>query len=44
MNQTLNITNLISHIEEIMPNGLLKFFKSLLQSTPARHDQRVPVG
>ena len=27
-----------------MPNGFLKIFKSLLRSTPARHNQRVPVG
>ena len=44
MNQRLKITNLIGHIEETMPNGLLKIFKSLLQSTPARNNQRVPVG
>ena len=27
MNQRLNITNLIGHIEETMPNGLLKISK-----------------
>ena len=27
-----------------MSNGLLKIFKSLLQSTSAKHNQRVPVG
>ena len=27
-----------------MPNRLLDIFKSLLQSTPARHNQRVPVS
>ena len=44
MNQRLNITNLIGHIEETMPNGLLKISKILLQSTPARHNQRESVG
>ena len=44
MNQRLKITNLIGHIEETMPNGLLKISKFLLQNTPARHNQRVPVG
>ena len=27
-----------------MPNEFLKIFKSLLRSTPARPNQRVPVG
>ena len=44
MNQRLKITNLIGHFEDTMPYGLLKFLESLLQSTPARHNQRVPVG
>ena len=44
MNQRLKITNYIGHIEETMPNGLLKILKSLLQSPPARLNQRVPVG
>ena len=44
MNQRLKISNQIGRIEETMPNGLLKISKSLLQSTPARHNQRVPVG
>ena len=44
MNQRLNLTNLIGHIEKTMPNGLLKIFKFLLRSTPARHNQREPVG
>ena len=44
MNQRRKITNLIGHIEETMPNRLLKIVKSLLQSTPARHNQRVPVS
>ena len=44
MNQRLKITNLIGHIEETMPNGLFKIFKPLLQSTPAGHNQRVPVS
>ena len=44
MHQRLNITNLISHIEETMPKGLLKISKFLLRSTPARHNQREPVG
>ena len=44
MNQRLKITNLIGHIEETMPNGLLKVSKFLLRSTPARHNQREPVG
>ena len=44
MNQRLNITNLIDHIAETMPNGLLKILKPLLRSIPARRNQRVPVG
>ena len=44
MNQRLKIINLVGHIEETMPNGLLKISKFLLRSTPARHNQRVPVG
>ena len=44
MNQRLKITNLIGRIEETMPNGLLKISKFLLLSTPARRNQRVPVG
>ena len=44
MNQRLNITKQIGHIEETMPNRLLKIFKSLLQSTPARRNQRIPVS
>ena len=44
MIQRLKITNLIGHIEETMPNGLLKISKFLLRSTPARHNQREPVG
>ena len=44
MDQRLKITNLIGHVEETMPNGLLNGFKSLLQSTPAGHNQRIPVG
>ena len=42
--QRLKITNLIGHIEETMPNGLLKISKFLLRSTPVRHNQREPVG
>ena len=44
MNQRLKITNLIGHIEETMLKGLLKIFKFLLRSTPAKHNQRKPVG
>ena len=44
MNQRLKITNLIGHIQETLPNRLLTILKFLLQSTPARHNQRVPVG
>ena len=44
MNQRLKMTNLIGYIEETMPNGLLKISKLLLRSTPARHNQREPVG
>ena len=44
MNQKLQVTNLIGHFEETMPNGLLKISKFLLRSTPARHHQREPVG
>ena len=44
MNQRLKITNLTGHIEETMPNGLLKISKFLLRCTPARHNQREPVG
>ena len=44
MNQRLKITNLIGHIEETMPNGLLKISKFLLRSTPPKHTQREPVG
>ena len=44
MNQRLQITNLIGHMEETMPNVHLKISKFLLQSTPARHNQREPVG
>ena len=44
MNQRLKTTNYTGHIEETMPNGLLKILKSFLQSTPDRHNQRVPVG
>ena len=44
MNQRLKITNQIGHNEETMPNRLCKVLKSLLRSTPARHNQRVPVG
>ena len=44
MNQRLKITNLIGHIEETMPNGLLKVSKFLLRSTPARHNQRELIG
>ena len=43
MNQRLKI-NLIGHIEEIMPHGLLKILKFLLQSTPSRHNQRVLIS
>ena len=42
MNQRLNITNLIGHIVETMPNGLLKISNFLLRSTPARHNQKEP--
>ena len=38
MHQRLKTTNLLGHIEETKPNGLLKTFKSFLQSTPARHN------
>ena len=44
MNQRLKTTNLIGHMEETMPNKPLKISKFLLQSTPARHNQREPVG
>ena len=44
MNKRIKITNLIGHIEETMPNGLLKISKILLRSTPAKHNQREPVG
>ena len=44
MNQRLNITNLIGHIEETMPYGLLKISKFLLRSTPAGHNQRELAG
>ena len=44
MNQRFKITNLIDDIEETLPYGLLKISKFLLQSTPARHNKRVPVG
>ena len=44
MNQRLKITNLIGHIEETMPSGLLKISQFLLRSTPARRSQIVLVG
>ena len=44
MNQRLRIANLIGHIEETMPNELFETSKFLLRSTPARHNQREPVG
>ena len=44
MNQRLKITNLIGHIEETMPNEILKISKLLVRSTPARHNQRELVG
>ena len=43
MNQRLKITNSIGHIEERMPNGLLKISKFLLRNTLAKHNQREPV-
>ena len=44
MNQGLRIANIIGHIEETMPNGLIKISRFLLPSTLARHNHREPVG